>query len=60
MIKSFLKRILAIKNNPSSETIKIVNVHTSEQTKTKINKVILRRKNPGFANSNPKNSPIQN
>jgi hypothetical protein len=57
---NFLARNLLFVKNFVSGTIP-THTKTNSPTHTKkINKVILRRKNPGFANSNPKNPPIQN
>lgn len=57
---NFLARnLLFVKNFVSGSMVTHTKTYSTPQTK-KINKVILRRKNPGHCNTNPKTPPIQN
>jgi len=57
---NFLARnLLFVKNFVSGSMATHTKTNLSPSTK-KINKVILRRKNPGHCNTNPKILPIEN
>jgi hypothetical protein len=56
---NFLARNLLFVKNFVSGSATHTKTYSPPQTK-KINKVILRRKNPGHCNTNPKILPIEN